>query len=505
MLLRLRDYMHLDFPETAKARTHSGRLVDLNLGRWLHDNASDLHYAEANIVKDANGEKVPGLEVTLEATASDVLINRRIYTGSSVKKRHPTFRGKPIGKFHSDAIDPVGRIVSSKFEQFLSGTDFENAHLNPALQKDGKIKGQPSGRIIVKSRIMDADAIDKIQDGRLSTVSQEGRASSAKCSICGQDWLKDGFCHHPPGHMCDVEDEDGKPTGKKKLAFLIVDIEVYDGLDFVKTPAWSQAMVLEVGDSHTVSHTDELAVELNRTIQDEILPDLPHEQLVCRARDVILYDALGEPLTIIEDGKPILPERIMVTSTNKGSESTTDSTETEPISDLKENKDMELEAKIKELEGEIADLKKQVKVTTDNLEKTTVDADKLKEDIKAMTAERDGLRDELQKRNAELVKRDAEEIVQMKETLGKIEFEDADEKKKYLEDLLSKDRGYLQGILDTIRPEFAEALKEKNTETEPANELADKAGALKEKNTTKDSPNVPATKGEEDDDFDLLK
>ena len=154
------------------------------------------------MLKDAVAGGTPKLRVKIDATHSGFLVNNRVYPGAKVKDSAGTWvdkahggsaqYNKPVLLHHkdgsgwSDAVDPIGRIVSQEFVQVKNGRGFENDFKRPAQD------GLGSGYIMLEAEVSDPDAIQKILDGRYLTVSTGQTTNAAICSVCGEDWLNRG-------------------------------------------------------------------------------------------------------------------------------------------------------------------------------------------------------------------------------------------------------------------------------------------------------------------------
>lgn len=126
---------------------------------------------------------------------------------------------KPVLTHHEQhSGEPIGRVIRA---------DFKNK---------SSINGKPCNRLKVK--LTDPKAIDKVKDGRYSTVSIGGRAEKAHCSICGQDVLNEGHCGHWPGR-----------TYEEETCHVILGNISFVEVSFVNVPADSYAMVVHIDDS----------------------------------------------------------------------------------------------------------------------------------------------------------------------------------------------------------------------------------------------------------------
>ena len=90
----------------------------------------------------------------------------------------------------------------------------------------------------------DEESIKKFLDGRYLTFSAGSTTDSHICSICAQDWAKDGMCEHSHGKMYDDE----------LCVFFTGEFRVIEG-SVVNTPAddLSQVLHMEMSDSEEES------------------------------------------------------------------------------------------------------------------------------------------------------------------------------------------------------------------------------------------------------------
>lgn len=240
---------------------------------------------------DANAEAVSGLRVKIRATNSGCIVNGRVYKGIHMREAVDTWLKpypRPIlvhhadggGMFGPDPVDPKGRVESAEFIQVRKGRGFENDWKSPA--KDG---GMGSGYIEVIANITDADAIQKILDGRYLTVSSSQTTNEMTCSICGQDWFKD-YCEHSPGNTYEIEV--GKGKNKKTREYFCYGIcgpLVYRELSFVNVPAQVNAQVLGVLEPDAQDNLNMLSYSRDNAVMGMAL---------CDAEGNIITDLMNE-------------------------------------------------------------------------------------------------------------------------------------------------------------------------------------------------------------------
>ena len=117
---------------------------------------------------------------------------------------------KPVLTHHEMKKDPIGRVLSAKYIKM----------------SDTKGYNKPKGYIQLTAEVNDMEAVTKIKDKRYNTVSISTDASTASCSICGQDITKKGLCEH----------ERGKKYDGKKCFWYLGGLK-YKEVSYVNAPA----------------------------------------------------------------------------------------------------------------------------------------------------------------------------------------------------------------------------------------------------------------------------
>lgn len=221
--------------------------------------ASPKLYSDAqNLIEDLFASGGPGAKLNslIRATHSGYLCNDRVYPGKHMRDSVGSFvsveRGgtasydKPVLIHHrqSDggglfgggvpAEDPIGRIRKAQFVQLKQGDDFLRDYRKPGRGTD-----HGSGYINVLAEISDPAAIQKILDGRYSSVSVGFTTHKALCSVCGEDWLADsaGDCEHRPGRTYEIDDNTFK-------CFLVTGLMDYREVSFVNIPGSPNAKTI---------------------------------------------------------------------------------------------------------------------------------------------------------------------------------------------------------------------------------------------------------------------
>lgn len=124
----------------------------------------------------------------------------------------PYQKPKLVG--HDKTRDPIGRIV-----------DFRIVNSDAV--------DEPPDYVELTAKITDSSAIEKVLDGRYSTVSVGSRSSRVLCSECGQNIIQDGLCEHKKGTRND----------KGKRIHWVIDQIDYVESSFVNEPADEYASV----------------------------------------------------------------------------------------------------------------------------------------------------------------------------------------------------------------------------------------------------------------------
>jgi hypothetical protein len=212
-----------------------------------------------------------GLLVKLAATHAGIITrNNMLYLPDKMRDSAKTFVTpfqKPMIVNHNDEGSPIGRIVAATYvdtssfvkdkyrgkklkdslevtdaliDRFCNGSmsygqqvDFLRTYLKDSILDDPEYTGL--GYIEVTAHITDKDAIQKFLDGRYLTSSVGAGTNRASCSVCKQDWTKDGMCDHRPGKIYD---------GTK--CYVIAGEFEYEELSMVNKPADRHSKVLSL-------------------------------------------------------------------------------------------------------------------------------------------------------------------------------------------------------------------------------------------------------------------
>lgn len=222
---------------------------------------TNKYFSDAqNLLQDFQSSNVDSaLRVTIRATHSGYLLNGRVYPGMAVrdgasswlsKKRGGTAGyDKPFLTHHDEHGEPVGRVDYQQFVQLKQNNAFDKDWRSP---ETGTNPG--SGFILLSGTVSDAEAQQKILDGRYSTVSTGQSTNRAHCSICGTDWLsRDSHgCEHSVGKTYEVE-------GNDYLAYLVTGKLTYRECSFVNVPANEIAQVVGATNAGSFQASDSWA------------------------------------------------------------------------------------------------------------------------------------------------------------------------------------------------------------------------------------------------------
>ena len=168
-----------------------------------------------------------GLIITYDLSHSGRRINNRIYSTKGQQKGIESLTNpypKPILKNHNQSGEPIGRFIGGEWQSlnedalsFLNSnqamldvhsafSDDDPDKIYKTLKKLNLIENKKwpgLGRMRVQANITDEEAIKKFLDGRYMTFSAGSTTDRHVCSICSQDWVKDGMCEHRHGKTYD--------------------------------------------------------------------------------------------------------------------------------------------------------------------------------------------------------------------------------------------------------------------------------------------------------------
>jgi hypothetical protein len=244
-----------------------------------------------------SSQNVRPLNIRIAAThAGKITRNNGFYLPHKMKQGATTFTDqypKPVQVHHEDKVDPVGRVIQSRYVDISGGfrdsvadsfsvkqdqrlQDFVDGKLsyrdainfaNRYFIKDQSRSADPSyeglGFIEIVASITDPDAIQKVLDGRYLTGSVGASTNRAVCSICKQNWASDGKCEHRPGSVYD----------SAKCVLIAGDL-FYDEYSFVNKPADRHSRIIEVNvngiqDFVELSNEDSFTPEIHFVIDSK--------------------------------------------------------------------------------------------------------------------------------------------------------------------------------------------------------------------------------------------
>jgi hypothetical protein len=270
-----------------------------------------------------------GLEVTMKATHSAFNnLNKRFYIPSRMADGAVTFMNKKkptkILKHHDAESDPVGIIVGAEYVSTIPDalvlnrdvqilTDSSNS-LSKQIQAAKRFmkSGIPFtdgweglGYIKLKAVIFDDKAINQISNGLFDSVSTSfSSPGEAYCSICGQNWAKDGFCEHEPGQVYkDSDEEEGIPCSLipgvhnySECSLVTFDADPLTSViighqDSLKT--WS--IPVEDWRSREVANSSEFVYEIRDFKEDTTMTDQTTVELTEQEKKVLLVVKAANP------------------------------------------------------------------------------------------------------------------------------------------------------------------------------------------------------------------
>ena len=324
------------------------------------------------------------LVVTIEAIHALTTENYNTYLASELRGNIEERTGvyswtypynKPVLTHHNSRRgERVGRVVEAEFTE-------------------NSTTGKPA--IVLTVEILEENAVDKVKDGRYETVSIGGRAEIAECSICGQDWISEGWCEHWPG-----EEYDGEVCTIKLRNLTFVEVS------FVNVPADSYARVIDVDESSgEEKETDENLEIKNGKIQQK---------------------------ENMQGGNKMDPKELQ---TKVGNLQESVSVKEDKIEAL-ETQNNNLQSKVETLESEKNSIKEKKEVLDTKVEN-------LNNELDSLTEENNNLKEKLHKHLAE-------KVVDKKIELDKIDEESREEE---LEEHINRTEDSLNDTLKDLRKE----------------------------------------------------
>ena len=198
---------------------------------------------------------IEGLQVKSRVTHAGRLTGHYHYYGpAQVKAGADSFLkpfNKPILRHHDDHADPIGRVKSVVYvdtppafmtPSMVGSINQITKHSKKTLSYIKKMKPflydphfQGLGYLETIGNITDADAIEKILDGRYYTISIGYDTDALFCSECLQDWATEGPCEHVKG----MNYGNGK-------TFMVFGDMMYEEFSYVNKPADDLAANIEM-------------------------------------------------------------------------------------------------------------------------------------------------------------------------------------------------------------------------------------------------------------------
>ncbi|MFW6029009.1 MAG: hypothetical protein ACOCRO_02015 [Halanaerobiales bacterium] len=388
---------------------------------------------EFNTIIDLKDNKKPSLNITenfnnfkdsitveIEAIHEMTTANYTTYPAKSLRGSEAAKTGayswtdpyeKPVLTHHNSYNgEPIGRVVGAEF-------------------KNSSQAGPPT--ILLICEITDKDAIEKVNDGRYKTVSIGGRAGHAYCSICGHDWVEEGYCEHWPGNEYEIKD------GKKETAHLIMEDLIFDEVSFVNVPADKYAMIIKQAkdedNSSVVNSAD------NNTSNQLII-------------EGIFKNSKGGYRMTLEEKVQILEEKV----------------------ETKEGKIEVLEGKIGNLESDNKEIQEKLDNANEKVEVLEGEKELLESEVEDLTEENKTLKENQHKHLAE-------KVVEKKIAMGKIDKEDYEEA---LEKHINRTEESLSDTLEDLN------IEEEANQSSEIGEQIDNPGTNLEENNVDNNDNT---------------
>lgn len=202
--------------------------------------------------KDSTSKSGHSLIAQIEMTHAGIITrNMGFYLPDNMKRGAHTFLKdykKPVLVGHDEDTDPVGRVIEANYRDTSKDLKINDKYLASMMEWYDKKQGGSNltdfvqyvvqeyhssdkyrglGHILGTLKISDPEAIEKVLDERYLTVSTSMTSDAARCSECGQDWIKDGACEHERGQIYDS----GVPV------LLVPGVQSYNHVGFVSEPA----------------------------------------------------------------------------------------------------------------------------------------------------------------------------------------------------------------------------------------------------------------------------
>lgn len=232
--------------------------------------------------KDSTSPSGHSLVAQIEMTHSGIVTrNYGFYLPWKMRDGAKSFTSdfaKPVIVGHDEdpfkPAEPVGRVVQADYIDTSGAFSQKDKHLESMLKfldsskskklskdlelVDYVIKNYSSkdsykglGHIRGTFKITDEQTIAKILDERYLTVSTSMASDSARCSVCGTDWVSDGQCEHSRGGIYD-----------DKVMVLVPGSMTYDHVGIVNSPADPHAAGFKIINDHKIKDHKDSSIEL---------------------------------------------------------------------------------------------------------------------------------------------------------------------------------------------------------------------------------------------------
>ena len=433
----------------------------------------------------------PHLMVRLNATHSGYINNNKfLYMPSKMRKSvisWTTPYPKPVLKHHETKTDAIGIIDQAAY--FDQEPDPENIN-------------SPKGYIQLLANITDEDAIVKISDGRLNTVSVGGGSTECWCSICNQDLANDGICSHTKGKWYQKDEEEVEHSE----CFWLIGCVDYKEVSFVNKPADQHAAVVNMelstsGSDGSITGLDFVVGSGDKQI---ILQDFIEENIQIDLSDTEEKDMSKTKKTVKpEESTEVKDEEIAPKETgenqpeekstedNESSDESSTNDTTKPVADEEEKKD---ETSANQEPVAITVLAEKITMLQDDL----ATASKTIEAKDVRIFELEATQERLLKDNTELRagshEDKAKEVLRLKEEMNKPDVrhisEEEDEVKAeelrqaHLVELTKRSTQSLNDSLSDLRLEYEDVAKEQENKVLPT---VTNPGVVKESDDATDS------------------
>lgn len=314
-----------------------------------------MEFEEKSVPRRSESSLIKEVDAIHEMTTS----NYTTYTAKELRKSSTSWlkpHPKPILTHHNSMNgEPIGRVIGAKFT-------------------NKSIAGIPAHRLTLE--ISDEEAKQKVLDGRYMTVSVGGSAEHAKCSICSQDWVEEGWCEHRPG-----EEYDGDQ------AHLILEDLNFKEVSFVNVPADEYAQLLE--ENIDEGFDPDQMYSKNDSVDTVGVQEFNNDNYK-GGNSMKLEEkvtSLEEKLEVKEEKLEVLEEKLETFETKNTELEDKLSVKTEKIETLEEKKGL-LEDEINELTEENNDLKeKQHRALAEKVVDMKIELGRLKEDSREKMVE----------------------------------------------------------------------------------------------------------------------